>query len=58
MRGVLSVSVRNISGMRRNWTTPERTVKYTPSRARMGSTSHVHSTSPPVSMSSLMKSIV
>ena len=55
--GVLFVSVRNISGIRRNCTTPERTVKYRPRSPRTGSTAHVHSRSPPARITSFRMSI-
>ncbi|GEM_PF-1815027 len=41
--GERSVIVRNISGIQRNWTKPERTVRYTPTRTTRGAITHVHS---------------
>ncbi len=57
-RGVLSVRVRNISGMSRNCTTPERTVKYRPSTTTMGSTIHVQRLSPQVRSHSFTASML
>ena len=57
VRGVLSVSVRNISGMRRNCTTPDRIVKYSPRRTTTGSTTQVHRLSPHVSSHSFTSSM-
>ena len=57
VRGVLSVRVRNISGISRNWTTPDRTVKYSPSSTTMGSTSHVQRLSPHVASHALTSAI-